>query len=1299
MAKYLFLIHGYSADSEETWGNFPKLISEHLGGTYTVDFITYTSPPKWMFWKHGPSHLNIAESAITRLRHRCANFETDEVVLVGHSNGGIVAKKILQQLNLSSIRHNITKLCFLDVPHSGSFLANLGSPLNPRNKHLKVLKGFSDELNEINMRWEKEGLESKIRVLNLVASDDDVVPAMSSRHNYQDTITVPNVNHSLIAKPENKDSIVVLELVKFLKSSPRVKKYLNNTSRTYSAWRRHDRHHHLSYVEDIKRESALKSLISHFSSNQPLVRLSGLSGLGKSRLIVEYIEKEQYPEELVLIYNASLGEGNVLDTVTSVVDDNFNALIVIENCSVGLHNQLIRICGNNNVTKIVTVDFYHDKVNSHSHIKLDRLAEEQIIHLIKQRLPESDDTFVYRLARFVEGFPLLVDMLVENIKQTGELSSEFTEDGLVEKLINGDNQLIDSHRELLKVMSLFDYFQCEKELHEENNHDKLLLKKISKANDIDFDSVITNFSQKELINRSGRFARVAPKPLALNLAMQWWNSSLFERQSELVNSLPETLIDSFCKQITFLDSSIKVQDFVKNFCESDRPFAQAELLLSGKGSRLFRALVEVNPHETSALLYRVFTLIGDAGIESILGDARRNLVWALEMLVFHADCFNKAAWCLFKLAQFENETYSNNATGQFCQMFRWQLSGTGASFSQRITLLDNCFNLNSVNVDKVIIAAIESAINIRGGTRTIGAERQGTKEELKEWMPETWNELYNYWGRLFDLLLKILNRGKLNRLVKDAFGPNIRGLIQYKQYEQLDNFLRDVIKVDGKYWPSAMQSINHVLLYNREGMDDEQISHIEAWKQLLSPDAQNVEEQIKLLVLDPSREHVKGDDGHYIDVAAVEAKKLACDLKHKLSNVIQHLELLLTFPIQRQSWIFGKQLIQELSSEDAVSLINEVLEFLAKNDVRNIQFFSGIMNGLYIISQELWLKVLDQISQQPTLFIYYPDALKTGKFSVGHLKHMVELMKSNVLETSEAVVLSYGGATDHLNEMEIAEFCKALSHIDNTGAWVALQSIEMYLHGRSDIDSNHINPVLRSIVLSLSFDVNSRGAHVDMYHWHQAVVRLLKTENEDFAMSLCNRLIEQVSNSDVEYSALLDYLAPAFYAAIELYPSSIWREVSNRFTDEKTLKPYRLIDLLGSRGHAESQDKSIFNLLNIQDVIHWCEDEVALLIVARATKLIIGDGDDRLVNPLLIRLLEIYGESEAFKSEISAHFYSRSWTGSLIPYLEVDRQIIALLTNHHNGKVSYWASNFIENINAQIDHERKREVEYSILRN
>lgn len=936
-------------------------------------------------------------------------------------------------------------------------------------------------------------------------------------------------------------------------------------------------------------------------------------------------------------------------------------------------------------------------VDTSIQIKLEKLEEEQISKIINLRLPDLDTSSKSRLNKFIEGFPLLADMATKELQIEGAFKTTFSESDLVEKLINGDNNLTNNQRELLKVFSLFDYFRFQKNHNEDANEHAMFLNGVAGTTQIDFEGTVRHFQGKELINCTGSLARIVPKPLALNLAMEWWNNSLFDRQAEVVSKLPSTMLDSFCNQIRYLDSSLNVQSFVENFCDVNHPFGQAELLLSKQGSRLFRALVEVNPNVTSDLLYLVLNRLTDKDISNIEGDVRRNLVWSLEMLVFHKSCFNKAAWCLFKLAQFENESCGNNSLGQFSQLFRWQLHGTQADFDQRLAILNRVLALNIESTDLIIIEAIKEAFSSERGFRTVGAEFQGTKPELKEWMPEKWQELNDYWQSLLDILIVIAQREQVIEHVKDAFGHNIRELLTYKQLNQLDTFIKEIIKLSGKYWPAAVQSITHALHYDLKGMNNKQIAALRSWEELLAPNDESIDEKLKLIVLNPSKEYVKGDDGHYIDMAAEDAKVLAKELKDSYAELIPYFDLLMTFPEQKQSWVFAKHLV--LESNNADELLDAILKYFRGYDKANTQFISGFLVGLYSKYPEKWHKVIELFGSDEQLNYYYPYVIPTGKFSTLHLNTFIELIKSKKLASHSASMLVYGRATEHLTEDEIAQFCMSLSEIDATAVWVALHNINMYTHGRKNYNFDILKPVIIHLVLSVSFKKEDKSIHSGSNHWLDSVEKLLKTEDENFSIRLCNHLIDQVGNNDVDYSDSRNYLGKAMYKAFEIHGKHIWAVVSDKIINNDYIKKYRLIDLLGSSKSYKNKSNSIFNLLDEEQIIDWCRDKVALIIVACTLPMFVNDNGSKIINPLILNLISIYGDNKAFLNEISAKFSSRTWTGSLIPYLEADKVLIFPLTEHENVLVKNWAINFVERIERQIDHQAKQDAEENMLRN
>jgi hypothetical protein len=1302
--KIIIFVHGLGGEIDKTWGNFPKYIIDDQEIEHTVIEYGYTSPNFLkQFYLPAPTVLNIANGLLTDINARC-DIRNDEIILVGHSMGGLVIRRLLLRLNTKGIKHNIRKVCFFDVPHDGSGLANIGKYIAFNNRHLKALVNNSSELDDLHEQWVDKKLDAHLNILSIIDANETVVSAMSSksifRHHPIETIN--GVNHSSIVKPTSETDTVVLLLKSFIKNSPSVGKLDLDAAKPINEWLKYDeRKHELIYEEDEAREKAFQALSEALSSESSIVRLTGLSGLGKSRLLIEYKNRNKLKDTEFLILNGSENGNKVKKSIKEVAEIDMSGFIVIDNCPVDIHNYAANaFVANNSRLKLITTYFYHEEekqlVDS-IRIKLEPLEAQQISNIIDARLPELNKSARKQLEKFIEGFPLLAQMATHELRKEGRFNAIFNELDLVEKLINGDGSLSPGARELLKVFSLFDYFIFQKNSADKVNSDADFLVKIAGTDQITFENTVMTFNQKELINCNGRFARVVPKPLALNLAMQWWHTSLFDRQSNLINGLPESLVESFCKQITSLDQSINVQDFVKNFCEGESPFGQAELLLSKQGSRLFRALVEVNPQVTSDLLYRILNRLSDIDIKIINGDVRRNLVWSLEMLVFHSVCFDKAAWCLFKLAQFENESYGNNATGQFSQLFRWQLSGTEASFTQRLAILNRTLSLECESADIVILEAIKAAISTHGGTRTVGAEFQGTKPELKEWVPELWQDIYDYWQSLLDILLLLIKRGQLVEQVKDVFGNEVRGLLRYKHLNSLDVFIKEVIKLTGKYWPAAAQSIIHALQYDADGMAKEQLSLLKSWEWLLAPDENNLEEKLKLIVLNPSREHEKDDDGHYIDVAAEDAKKLSRELKDSHAEIISYLDLLMTFPSQKQSWVFAKHLV--LESDDFEVLLTATLDYLRTHKKIYSQFVSGFLTGLYAKNSVRWKDVIELIAKDKHLIEYYPDSIRTGAFDLSHLNIFIELIKTGQLSSDSASMLVYGGATDHLIEDEIAEFCMSLSVIDPTAVWVALDNIKMYTHGRKNLNREVLNPVLTHLVLNVSFKKENKSKHSDSYNWLSSVETLLKTENEEFSLTLCLRLIDEVGNNDVDYSDLWDYLGEGFYKAFEIHGDFLWPKVANKFIDGSVDKPYRLIELLGSGKSYKKRDNSIFDILDPDTIIDWCQDEVALLIVGRAISMFISNDDQREVNPLMIRMLSEFGDNKAFVSEVSANFNSRSWGGSLVPYLEADKALISPLRENSNAKVRLWAVSFIENLDSQIQREMKNDAEDNMLRN
>lgn len=1303
MKKYIIFVHGLTGKVGTTWGKFSDFLKADESIEYTVKELGYYSP-YFAWFMPAPTIASIASGLLTDIRKECC-IENDDIILVGHSMGGIVIKQLLLKLNEENIKHNINKICFFDVPHQGAILANIGRYFSWRNRHLKSLAMNSADLEAINSAWFNRGIDRNLSILSIVDASESVVAAASSKSPFRHhpIETIQNVNHSSIVKPKSENDAVVTYLKNFIKSKRSVGQVSSQVGKPIYEWRKYDeRKHELPYKTDNARQLAFESLTQALDSGTPYVRLTGLSGLGKSRLILEYQNHYNIDEKEFLVINGSDLQSTIQSEISRLSESRITGYIIIDNCKIELHNYAVNAIEiNQSNLKLITTYFYHDEpihLRNSIPIKLEMLASDKIDEIIHERLPQLDPALRKQLEVFIEGFPLLAQMATHELQKNGALTTHFTEPELVEKLINGDGTLSNESKELLIVFSLFDYFKFQKDSGQTSNIEADFINRIAQTDQKCFDKTITIFHKKELINCTSNLARIVPKPLALNLAMQWWNNSLFDTQADLVRQLPPSMLESFCRQIKYLDSSKNVNEFIENFCESHSPFGQAELLLTKAGSRLFRALVEVNPVVTTQLIYRIINSLNDTDILAISGDVRRNFIWSLEMLVFHDSCFDKAAWCLFKFAQFENESYGNNATGQFAQLFRTSLCGTEASFDKRLALLDEAMEINTEKVHFVILQAVKSAISTQGGTRIVGAEYQGTKPELIEWQPKTYSEIYAYWQHHLNILIELIKHDKITEQVKNIFGNELRGLIKHPIQDQLDSAFKEVIRLSGKYWPSASQAITHAFQFDTKSLENKQIELLKSWEKLLSPDDNNLEEKLKLIVLNPSREYIEDSNGNYIDVAAEDAKALAESIKETYNDLIPHIKMLLTFPEHKQSWIFGKHLAMQLDNDAINVILDKLLNFLRNDTPNNIQFFAGFLCGINNNDINKWKEIIELISSDKALIQYYPDAVRTGEFNTHHLDIFLELIKTGSLSSSTASILNYGSVTRHLTEKEITDFCLSLRKVDATAVWVALDNLSMYMFGRKDLDLKLINQTLTVLVLNVSFKESDKLYQFDSHHWLNSVEKLLATEHKEFALKLCLHLIDQVGNYDINYNDLWDYIGEAFFKAFELHGEYLWPNISSKFLDGNYKKSYRLLDLLGSGKSYHKRDKSIFDLLDEDSVMEWCKDETALIITTKAISMFISDGDNKFFNPLLLRLISEYGDNESFNSTVAANFSSRSWMGSLIPYLQEDKKLIDPLIKHENAMVKKWSKLFIDSIDRQINYETKREAEEKMLR-
>lgn len=1233
----------------------------------------------------------------TDIKYRC-DLGSDEIILAGHSLGGLVVKKLLLRMKDTKTSHNIRKVCFFDVPHDGSGFANVGKHISFRNHHLKSLCRDSSELDELNDRWVDSDFDNTLDILSIIAENDDVVSSSSAKSifRYHQVETIKSVNHKTIVKPESPDSSAYVVFKKFILEQSTINRFKNSASRDLDDWKRVERNHSYQFVSDENRDKDFKSLLEALDIERSVVRLSGASGLGKTRLLLEAIEvSSSIDDSCVLIFNAPGYEKEIKESIRSSVESNVHGLAVVENCSVDLHNDLAReVNKSENSLKVVTVAYSHEQVDDSIHIKLSPLSDDAIKEVLSPILVDLGSNDVERVARFAQGYPLLATLIAEQYQREGRLLGSIENSSVIRKLIEGDGGVSSDEKEVLSACSLFDVFGTSEGTAGEEA--KFIAENVAESSLRIFDRVLVKFNKRQVITRAGRYARVVPKPLAITLASEWWEETSYDRQKQIIDDLPDSLMQSFCIQAAYLDAQPDVQRFSERLFGGRSPFILAEELLTERGSRLFRAFVEVNPESTSYALYSCLHELSYDELVAISGDTRRNLVCGLEKLCFHASVFEKSAWCMLLLASAENETWSNNSTGLFAQLFRVHLSGTEADPALRFDVLKGALDLKQDNVDMIVLEALNHAIDTYGGTRTIGAEYQGTKAPLKEWRPKLWQDMFDYWQEAFNLLLFIFNRGEAQKeKVLAEVGGSIRGFVGYGRIEMLDSAVRKIIEVNGRYWPAALDSIKSTFEYDSEGMKQEVTDALNTWLELLKPRDNDLAEKLKILVVNPPWEHRKGNGDEFVDVAAQNAKSLAVEVALDVDALIPHLGLLLEDD-QKQTHAFGYQLSSSLDCVQEV--IEKSFQQLLLIERHNPSLILGIFRGLFDKSPQKWQENIDSILANEELVFLYPDFISTGVVTNNHLDELLKLVRGGYVSPSRANILSYGRVTEGVDATKMMDFCLSLAKINDEAIWYALHIIYMYCHGNQG-SVEILKEPLKELLSSIPLDKTQQRTATDAHQWKDLVQKLLKEHDDQFSISLLSQIVE-ACKIGIDFSTMSHYVKPILFELMRDYGEILWPLLGDAIVNSERLEKYHLQTLLDSEDGFSKEKPSILSVLSVDSVMSWCKQrpKIGPVFVADCVNIFDRDSDKIEPSALFVELLIQYGDDERVLSALGANMGTRSWSGSLVPYLEADKDALLPLLEHDNRNVRSWVKDRVSRIDRQIQDESMRDEEQEMGR-
>lgn len=1025
-------------------------------------------------------------------------------------------------------------------------------------------------------------------------------------------------------------------------------------------------------------------------SNDGIIRLIGLSGMGKSFLTFESFRNSEMSDHY-LYCNCSTDDINEIESELKIIFKVYQeAYIVIDNCTDDIFDKIQLIkkrYHSKNPILTINNDPSERKNTDLNRIDIGFEEDKDVVNNILNNIQEVSDEQKPILFKFADGIPLMAQLLVQGIND-GKGVGDISDEGLMNRLLGIDKK--SEERVFLQSLSLFKFVGWE---GEKRNQLKFIAKNknITSVNITDeevllnkFDEVIKHNISRTIIEQRARMVGIRPLPLAQYLILEWFEKCTGERLLKVIKALQDPTCPSDLKyhlgeQFRFMGYSQQAVDFVNNVLGENSPFGNAEVINTEVGSHLFRMFVEVNPEAVANCLSRIILPMSSEELKK-LKEGRRNIVWTVEKICFNQKTFFSGAKLMLRLALAENERWSNNATGDFVSLFPIMLPATAADFKSRLYFLRENFEGEQ---KPMIFKALKRTLYCRNFTFMSGPETQGLKK-LDYYMPKGEGEIAVYIAGCLEILESALPQEVAS--VKDILEADALSICDIGLADKVLPLVRKVAEKLQYNWEEMRN--------NMSLLKDEIITHLsrteneefdEILRNLTKDDIASVFSRIE------KESYSKINGTHSFEKQQEWRKEQYTELAKRFAKYYNKsiLAKIMSAQVNLVS-PFGAILYEMFSNENRIQFVNDSVDILNSSDKNYyshilLDFFSKVNEAEF---NEYYESKIFTLTNKSIIFSiigrigFSPDS---NEFK--EIEELVKEDKASVKDFSQYWI-NWPFSKQDTNNVSLF-FNKVISFDGGYQLICRICSITSFKR-LNDKEGKLTNVVKNAIIAqnnpNVLFKDNSSI---------QIILRLLKENSDmgDLAKIVHQKLLKYVGNgaslrnSDNDIRDLYDYL-------IDKYYGYIWYDLSQAIVKFDDIAFFDLKMSLGSLSHKQQE---LFVAEHEKDIMALC-DKYPDIAPSRIISLLPTYNDDgSQLHPLILKLIDKYGDSQNVLDGVGYNIGTYSGVGSRIPYLRRQIKALEILKNNHFEEARSWAALHINILREEIKKEKLNEEEFSAL--
>jgi hypothetical protein len=632
--------------------------------------------------------------------------------------------------------------------------------------------------------------------------------------------------------------------------------------------------------EDLSPRDGLQKIRRILGRPASVVRLVGLSGVGKTRFVQALFDERIGDDALdpaLAVYTNMTDDPNPqpFSLASDFIADGTRAILIIDNCAPDLHGRLASVVkARASAISVLTVeyDIQDDLPEGTEAFELRTASIDLVEKLIRIRFRNLSQIDSRTAAEFSGGNARIAIALAETVER-GETLAKLSDTQLFERLFvqrqGRDRSLLETAQACALVYS----FNGE-DVSESEEAELYRIAGLSRATAEEVYRDVAKLLRRELAQRRGKWRAILPHALANRLAATALeNLPPAHIHKYLVDGAPERLTISFSRRLGYLNDSNEAIKIVREWLGPTGWIGEHVWNLNEFGKAIFRNSLPAAPESgLRALEANVPPHNHETPITTgeYVPQVLRSLAWDVAL-------FERCLTLLEVLVVF-GEGSAKEAAEIHSSLFAAFLSGTHATVEQRAAVIQRLLRSDNIDEQSLGIAALSSMLKCNDFSSNYDFQF-GAHSRDYGYHPKN-NELRHWYKTAFAVAEEVALTG--NAAAKAVISNKFRGL--WTQALLRDELEAIVPKFAAQgFWSDGWLAVKHTRFYDEKDKASGNYARLSKLEEILRP--RDLIQQVRGRVLASDWydfDEVESDDADHFRVAFAkrqdEAKALGSEV-------------------------------------------------------------------------------------------------------------------------------------------------------------------------------------------------------------------------------------------------------------------------------------------------------------------------------------------------------------------------------------------------------------------------------------